>query len=85
MQVRELTDDGRDYLDGEPIHNGEVLDGWTGTDWQTVRWERAGRVTTCLVMKDDTTHTRACAPRWFRWVRKGYLYKRAGYEQDTHA
>jgi hypothetical protein len=32
MQVRESTDDGRDQLDGEPIHNGEVLDWGNGTD-----------------------------------------------------
>ncbi len=37
MKVRESPDDGRDQLDGEPIHHGAVLDGWNGTDWPTVR------------------------------------------------
>ncbi len=71
MQVRESTDDGRDQLDGEPIHNGEVLNGWNGTDWQTVRYERIGRAHAFLIREDDTTHTRDCATMWFRWVRQG--------------
>ena len=59
MQVRESTDDGRDHLDGEPIHNGTLGSWWNRTDWQRVRYERAGRVHAFLVLEDDTTRTLA--------------------------
>ncbi len=55
MQVHKSTDDRRDYVDGEAIHNGILLEWWNGTDWQTVRYERAGRAGAFLVMEDDTT------------------------------
>ena len=85
LQVRESTDDGRDHGDSEPIYNGGLLELWSGTDWQTVRYERAGRAHAFLVLEDDTTQTLHCPTLWFRLVRKGYLYKRARYEHDTPA
>jgi hypothetical protein len=42
---------------GARIHNGELLEFWTGTGWQRVRYESAGRANAFLVMKDDTTQT----------------------------
>ena len=38
---------------------------------ERVRYESAGRANTCLVLEDDTTHTLACATRWFRLLKKG--------------
>ncbi len=40
-----------------PIHNGDLLEWWHGTDWQFVRYERAGRANTFLVLEDDTIET----------------------------
>ncbi len=71
VELRTSPLDWRDYGDKEAIHNGNILDWWNGMDWQTVRYESAGRAHAFLVMKDDTTHTLACATRWFRWVRQG--------------
>ncbi len=57
IKLHESTYDWRDYLDNTPIHNGELLEVWTGTDWQRVRYECAGRANAFLVMEDDTTQT----------------------------
>jgi hypothetical protein len=57
MQVHESTYDGRDHGDGEPIHNGELLAWWTGTGWQLMRYERAGRANAFLVLEDDIIQT----------------------------
>ena len=67
VKLHESTYDWRDYLDGEAIHNGEMLDWWNGTAWQRVRYESAGRANAFLVMEDDTTQTLDRASMWFRW------------------
>ncbi len=64
LQVHESADDGRDHGDSEPIHNGNMLEWWTGTGWQTVRYESAGRANGFLVMEDDTTQMLDCATRY---------------------
>jgi hypothetical protein len=67
MKMHESTHDGRDHLDSKPIHNGNMLEWWTGTDRQLVRYERAGRANALLVMEDDTTRNlfMTCAPYVF--------------------
>jgi hypothetical protein len=85
MKMHESTHDGRDHLDSKPIHNGNMLEWWTGTGWQTMRYESVGRANAFLVMEDDTMHTLDHATMQFRWLRRGYPYKRAGYERDTPA
>ncbi len=59
VELQESTLDWRDYLNGDPIHNGDLLEWWSGTGWQLVRYESAGRANAFLVMEDDTTHTRS--------------------------
>ncbi len=58
VELRTSPLDWRDYGDKEAIHNGNILDWWNGMDWQTVRYESAGRAHAFLVMEGDTTHTR---------------------------
>jgi hypothetical protein len=67
MKGHESTDDWRDHGNGDPIHNGEVLELWTGTNWQRVHYEHAGRANAFLVMEDDTTHMLDRASMWFWW------------------
>ncbi len=55
VELRTSPMDWRDHGDGEPIHNGNMLEFWTGTGWQRVRYESAGRANAFLVMEDDTT------------------------------
>jgi hypothetical protein len=62
--------DWRDHLDGEPIHNGNMLEWWTGTGWQTMRYESVGRANAFLVMEDDATQTVDRATMWFHWPRR---------------
>ncbi len=40
-----------------PIHNGNLLEWWHGTDEQLVHYASAGRAHAFLVMEDDTTQT----------------------------
>ena len=46
--------------------------GWTGTNWQLVRYESAGRASALLAMDDDTTQTLDRASMWFRWPTRRY-------------
>lgn len=63
--------DWRDYLDNEAIHNGELLEWWTGTEWQLVRYESAGRANAFIVIDDeDTTRTLDRTTMRFRWPKK---------------
>ncbi len=71
IKLHESTNDWRDHGDSEPIYNGNMLEWWTGTGWQLVGYQSAGRATAFLVLEDDTTHMLDHATRWFRWVRKG--------------
>jgi hypothetical protein len=55
VELRTSPLEWRDELDNIPIHNGELLEFWTGTGGQRVHYERAGRAHAFLVMEDDTT------------------------------
>jgi len=41
IELRESHGDFRDYLDGQPIHNGDQLMLWTGDRWVWARYEVA--------------------------------------------
>ena len=75
VELQQSLLDWRDYLNSDPIHNSDFLEWWTGTTWQLVRYESAGRATAFLVMEDDTTHTLDRASMWFRWPNKRYVEK----------
>ena len=71
VELRTSPMDWRDYLDNVPIHNGELLELWTGTGWQLVRYESAGRANAFLVIDDeDTTQMLDRATMRFRWPKR---------------
>ncbi len=71
VELQQSPLDWRDYLHGEPIHNGNLLEWWSGTDWQLVRYESAGRANAFLVIDDeDTTQTLDRETMRFRWPRR---------------
>jgi len=67
VKLHESTYDWRNHLDGEAIHNDDMLDWWNGTGWQRVRYESADRANTFLVLDDNTTRELDRASMWFRW------------------
>ncbi len=71
VELRTSPMDWRDHLDGEPIHNGNMLEWWTGTGWQLVRYESAGRAKAFIVIDDeDTTQTLDRDIMRFRWPKR---------------
>jgi hypothetical protein len=70
VELRTSPMDWRDYGDNTPIHNGELLELWTSTGWQLVRYESAGRAHAFLVVEDDTTQTLDRSSMWFRWTNR---------------
>ncbi len=58
VELRTSPLDWRDYGDKEAIHNGNILDWWNGMDWQTVRYESAGRAHAFIEIDVDTNRTR---------------------------
>jgi len=71
IDLRESPLDWRDYLNGEPIHNGDRFEWWDGTAWMLVRYETAGRTNAYIVVDDSgTTRTIDRETMWFRWPQR---------------
>jgi hypothetical protein len=70
VELRTSPLDWRDYLDNTPIHNGELLEFWTGTDWQLVRYESAGRANAFIVVDEHTTQTLDRDTMRFQWPKR---------------